>query len=159
MATYIIHNTTRSPLTKATRIVNAGHMNSVKNLFIGGSIRVVRGNPVEVSENFVRNNRAQLLEYESKGLIQLTDANRRPVRVQTIAPEVTPAVVQAASVSEPEKVSEPVVEEPPVTTPDPVPSSPAATEEATEATEPPVTEQPAEEKAPEQYSGKKHRRH
>jgi hypothetical protein len=133
-------------------------MNSTKNLFIGGSIRVVRGQPVEVSENFLRRNYAQLLDLESKGLVEITNNSRRRVLMSDFAPAVVAAAppaapsvaptgtTAAAGGGEPEKKEEEKKEEPPAppepTVEEPVvePAAEPAPEAVPEPELPPVEE-------------------
>src|SRR3972149_10133337 len=123
--TYLIINTTRLPQTRTTRRVNAGPMNSVKNLFIGGSIRVVRGRPAERSENFIRNNIVQLTDFESKGLIEVTDVARRHVNLSRFVPPAPAPVVTPQEIPDllPPSTEEDAQDIPPLMVEDPQPMS------------------------------------
>lgn len=139
--TYQIHNTTRSPQTRTTRRSVPGPESSTKNLFIGGSLRIVRGRPAFVTETFLRRHLRELIDKESKGLVAVTLGSKR-LNLQTF--EVTEEVLAAPST---ELTGEEDKEQDPGLTGDVTPPPPVG--EVTEEVPPPPAVE-VTETAPEQ---------
>ena len=104
--TYFIHSMSRSPHTRHIRRTLPSPQSSTKNLYIGGTIRVVRGRPYPVSASFLRAHISEVTDKQAKGLIKVLDNRSQLVDLKQFVPVATSAPTPEAPSppQEPEEV-------------------------------------------------------
>ena len=106
MKRYLLHNTTRSPITRDTRRTVVGPEGSTKNIILAGGVRVIRGRPTPLHEELVRKLAPEIAQKQAKGLLKLTTDTFQPVDIQTfISPPAPPVVEPVVSLFEKERVT------------------------------------------------------
>ena len=123
---FYLHNTSRSPHTRDVRRTLPSPESSTKNLYIGGTLRVVRGRPFPLRFALVMRHLKELIEKEKNGLVALFDGRSRRVPLASLSPTRTAEVVDTPPVETavPVPDTDVVIDAPPVA----IENSPLASE-------------------------------